>query len=161
MTKCNLGMLILSVSLCFTVAFLGQLAMPNPKTNLWFQGLIKPSFYPPDWVFGPVWSVLYLMMGVALWLVWRQKEHTSIRWPVVAFFVQLAANGAWTPLFFGLQQPALALLDIAFLWAMILWTLILFYRVSRGAGFLLLPYFLWVSFAVGLNGSLAMLNGYL
>jgi translocator protein len=118
----------------------------------WFPTLIKPSFNPPSWLFGPVWTTLYIMMAVAAWLVWLRQGS------LVLFYVQLALNFAWSLLFFGLHSPALALVDIVAMWVLILLTLLAFWKTDRRAGWLLVPYLAWVSFASVLNASIWWLN---
>jgi translocator protein len=122
------------------------------------MSLEKPAFNPPSWVFGPVWTVLYAMMAVAAWLVWREAGFGGATAALSLFFVQLALNLAWSGIFFGLRQPGWALVEIAVLWAAILATMILFFRHSTLAGWLLVPYLLWVSFASVLNAALWRLN---
>jgi tryptophan-rich sensory protein len=125
----------------------------------WYPTLVKPSFNPPAWVFGPVWTVLYITMGVAAFLVWRQGLATGgVRLALSVFAVQLALNGLWSILFFGMQSPGLALAEIVVLWLAIGATIVLFWRVTALAGALMVPYFLWVSFATLLNASIWWLN---
>ena len=122
----------------------------------WFPTLVKPSFNPPSWVFAPVWTVLYIMMGVAAWLVWRQGgDITLALW---LFFIQLAFNFLWSFLFFNLHRVDLALIDITALWISIAATLYAFWQVDMRAGLLLVPYLAWVSFASLLNASIWRLN---
>lgn len=125
----------------------------------WYRGLEKPSFNPPGAVFGPVWTVLYLIMAVAAWLVWRGRERAKVRWALCAWGGQLILNGLWSWLFFGRHEIGLALAEIVLLWIAILVTTILFWRVSRTAAVLLLPYLAWVSFATVLNAAFWRLNG--
>ena len=120
----------------------------------WYPNLVKPSFNPPPWIFGPVWTLLYIMMAVAAWLAWQ----TGARAALVLFFIQLALNCAWSFLFFGLKSPGLALIEILVLWAAIAATLVAFYRHSRAAGWLMAPYLAWVSFAAVLNAAIWRLN---
>ncbi len=124
----------------------------------WYMGLEKPAFNPPSWVFGPVWTILYAMMAVAAWLVWRASGFQGARPALAMFFVQLALNLAWSGIFFGLQAPGWALVEIIILWAAILVTMILFFRHSTVAGWLMAPYLLWVTFAAVLNGAIWWLN---
>ena len=124
----------------------------------WYAGLHKPAWNPPAWIFGPVWTILYLMMGVAAWLVWRQGGWKTHQWPLGLFLGQLVLNAIWTPLFFGLHQISLALIDIALLWLALGATLIAFGGVSRTAGLRLVPYLVWVSFAAFLNYTLWQMN---
>ncbi len=147
------------IALCFGAAFLGSI-FTTPSIPGWYAGLIKPSWTPPDWVFGPVWSVLYLMMAVAVWLVWRQYGLSKAAVPITLFMLQLALNAAWSILFFGLRLPGVAFLEIIMLWFAILATVIAFWRASPVAGYLLLPYLLWVAFAAGLNFTIWRLNAH-
>ncbi len=125
----------------------------------WYPALTKPTFNPPSWVFGPVWTLLYLMMGVAAFLVWQRGWNTDgVRVALALFAVQLAFNGLWSVLFFGMQAPGLAFVEIILLWLAIGATTVLFWRVTPTAGVMLLPYWAWVSFAAVLNGSIWMLN---
>ena len=142
------------VLLCFGAAASGAVFMPGE----WYAALKKPSWNPPGWVFGPVWTTLYTMMAVAAWLVWKRGGFTAQRRALVPFLAQLALNAAWTPLFFGLHRPGLAFAEILLLWLAIAWTIVAFWRVHRVAAGLLCPYLAWVSFAAALNGTLWRLN---
>lgn len=126
----------------------------------WYPTLVKPSFNPPNWVFAPVWSMLYVMMGVAAALVWDKIEFDKdlVKKALVLFAVQLALNGLWSFLFFGLKNPMLAGIEIILLWLMIFETYTKFSKINKIAGFLLVPYLLWVSFAMILNISIWWLN---
>lgn len=125
----------------------------------WYPTLVRPSFAPPSWVFGPVWTLLYLMMGLAAYLVWRRGAATRATRIALALFVgQLVLNGLWSVLFFGLRAPGLALIEIVVLWAAIVATLWMFWRVRRIAGVLLIPYLAWVTFATALNAGFWALN---
>jgi translocator protein len=143
--------------LCFGVAALGSMftssAMPE-----WYMSLEKPAFNPPAWVFGPVWTLLYAMMAVAAWLVWREAGFGGATVALSMFFVQLALNLAWSGIFFGLREPGWAMLEILALWSAIVATLVLFFRHSSVAGWLMTPYLLWVSFAAVLNAAIWRLN---
>jgi tryptophan-rich sensory protein len=145
------------MGVCFGAAFLGS-AITTSVVPTWYAGLVKPSWTPPNWVFGPVWSALYLMMAVAVWLVWRWGGFAKAAIPLTLFLVQLALNAAWSILFFGLRLPGLAFAEIVILWFAILVTLIMFWRLSPIAGFLLVPYILWTTFAGALNLALWQLN---
>jgi translocator protein len=123
----------------------------------WFAELAKPTWNPPSWVFGPVWTTLYILMGVAAWLVWRRGGPIA-RGALTLFVVQLVFNAAWSWLFFGLQSPGLAFLDIILLWLLIIVTTIAFWRVRMAAGVLLLPYLAWVTFATALNFAIWRMN---
>jgi tryptophan-rich sensory protein len=138
----------------FSAAAMGALFMPGE----WYAALNKPSWNPPSWLFGPVWTVLYTMMAVAAWLVWKRGGFAQQRLPLTAFLVQMVLNAAWSPLFFGAQQPALALVNILLLFAAIVWTMVEFFPVHRIATALLAPYLAWVSFATVLNATLWWMN---
>jgi translocator protein len=142
------------VLLCFAAASFGGLFLPGE----WYASLKKPSWNPPGWIFGPVWTALYTMMAVAAWLVWRQGGWGKPRKPLLIFLAQLALNAAWTPLFFGLHRPDVAFAEIVLLWLAIAATIAAFRRVSHAAAWLLAPYLAWVSFAAALNFTLWRLN---
>jgi tryptophan-rich sensory protein len=125
----------------------------------WYPSLVKPSFTPPSWVFGPVWTLLYLMMGTAAFLVWQKGwENGTVKTALALFAIQLILNGLWSVLFFGMRWPGLAFAEILLLWISIGGTIALFWRVAPVAGMLLLPYDAWVTFAVVLNGAIWLLN---
>ncbi|HVF27526.1 MAG TPA: TspO/MBR family protein [Pyrinomonadaceae bacterium] len=150
--------LIIFVAVCFAVAGLGSLST-NPSIDNWYAALAKPSWNPPNRVFGPVWAILYLMMAIAAWLVWRRKGSVAAAdVPLALFAVQLVLNALWSYLFFGLHRPDLAFAEIVLLWAAILATLLAFRRVIPLAGWLLLPYLLWVTFGAFLNFTIWRLN---
>ena len=150
--------LVLSIVICQGAGFLGSLAT-TPSIGTWYKTLAKPNFSPPNAIFAPVWITLYLMMSIALFLVWKRGAATAgVKSALVLFFVQLALNTLWSILFFGLHQPMGAFFEIIFLWVFILLTLIAFWRTSLPAGLLLVPYLLWVSFASVLNFALWRLN---
>ena len=129
------------------------------SVGTWYPELLKPAFNPPGWVFGPVWVALYLAMGVAAYLVWKiGRDAPGVSLALGVFLVQLALNWIWSFLFFGLQSPLLALIEIVALWLAIAATTVLFLRLSKPAGALLLPYLLWVSFAAVLNFEIWRLN---
>jgi benzodiazapine receptor len=125
----------------------------------WYASLAKPSWTPPNGVFGPVWTALYVMMGVAAWLVWRRAGFKAAAAALVAFLAQLVLNALWSYLFFGLHRPGVALIEIGALWVAILATVVLFWRENPRAGALMLPYLAWVGFASVLNFALWRLNG--
>lgn len=124
----------------------------------WYPTLTKPSFTPPAWVFGPVWSLLYAMMGVAAWLVWRERGLRRAAGAMILFAAQLVCSAAWSGLFFGLRSPGAALADIAALWGLLVATVAAFWRIRPAAAALLLPYLGWVSFAAILNYEFWRLN---
>ncbi|MCL5090423.1 MAG: tryptophan-rich sensory protein [Patescibacteria group bacterium] len=125
----------------------------------WYQTLTKPSFSPPNWVFGPAWTILYFLMGVAAYLVWiKGLEKKAVKTALSFFIAQLVFNFFWSILFFGLHSPMLGLIDISILWILILITIIKFYKISKTASYLLIPYLFWVTFATILNLSIFLLN---
>lgn len=142
------------LALSFGASATGALFMPGE----WYASLRKPSWNPPGWVFGPVWSALYVAMAVAAWRVWLQASSPARRRALGAFFAQLALNALWTPLFFGLHRPGVAFAEIVFLWLAIAWTIAAFRPVHRAAAWLLAPYLAWVTFAAVLNFTLWRLN---
>ena len=124
----------------------------------WFRSLLKPTWNPPNWLFGPAWTVLYIMMAVAVWMVWRCGGWRAQRGPLTLYLAQWALNALWTPLFFGLHRPGWALAEILILLPAILATLAAFWRVKRLAGALLIPYALWTGFATLLNYTIWRMN---
>jgi len=159
MTKNNLFKLVFSILICQGVGIAGAL-WTAPNVDTWYAGLTKPSFTPPAWVFGPVWTLLYLMMAVSVWLIWTKGLHApGVRKAVFLFCLQLVVNGCWSFLFFGIRSPLAGLINICLLWWLIGLTIILFYRIHKSAGMLLVPYGIWVGFALVLNFSLWQLNG--
>ncbi len=144
------------LAVCFAAAGLGVLA--GSGRSEWLDHLAKPSWNPPSWVFGPVWTTLYTMMALATFLVWRRSGQAAITLPLVIFFVQLALNAAWSPVFFGLHNIPLSVAIIILLWLAIVLATVLFWRVSLAAGLLFLPYLAWVSFATVLNIAIWRLN---
>lgn len=150
--------LVISVLLPLLVGGIaGFFTASSVKT--WFTTLNKPSFNPPSYVFAPVWTTLYIMMGIAFYLVWiKASDTTRKRKAMTVYFIQLLLNFCWSFLFFYSERPDLAFIDIVLLWISIVATLVLFYRISRPAGWLLIPYLLWVSFASALNFAIWQLN---
>ncbi|TNE49467.1 MAG: tryptophan-rich sensory protein [Deltaproteobacteria bacterium] len=124
----------------------------------WYPTLVKPAWNPPNWLFGPVWTLLFFCIAIAGWLVWRSKGFQAAALPLTIFGVQLLLNAGWSWCFFGLQNPGLAFVEILFLWASILATILTFWPISPVAGALLIPYQLWVSFAAFLNFTIWKLN---
>jgi tryptophan-rich sensory protein len=143
------------ITVCFAAAGMGSLAT-GQALIAWYPALTKPPGNPPNWVFGPVWTCLYLAMAIAAWRVWRRRGLDCRE--LVLFSVQLVLNVTWSLLFFGLRNPGAAVIDIALLWIAILVTTILFLRVDRLAGGLLLPYLAWVTFASYLNAAIWIIN---
>ena len=150
----NIIKLIISLVICQLAGVIGSFFNIN-SIPTWYATLNKPSFNPPNWVFGPVWTTLFLLMGISLYLVWT-KGFT--KQALIFFSIQLFLNILWSALFFGLRSPLSALIEIIILWAFILLTIISFYKISKIAGILLIPYILWVSFAAVLNFSIYLLN---
>ena len=124
------------------------------KPGDWYKQLDKPRWRPPDWLFAPVWTVLYVAIGLSGWLVWLEAGIAGAALPLSIYAAQLLLNAAWTPIFFGLHRPGLAVVEIVLLWAAILATIIVFYPVNAVAALLLAPYLAWVSFAAALNMSI-------
>jgi tryptophan-rich sensory protein len=154
----SVPILIGSIILCNLAGLIGTLVTAT-GTGSWYDMLVKPSFNPPSWVFGPVWTLLYILMGISLYLVlmaWRRG--VDARSPVILFGIQLGLNALWSFLFFGLRSPAAGLAGILVLLIFIIATTMTFFRVSRPAGLLLLPYLAWVSFASFLNYAIFVLN---
>lgn len=158
MNGSNLLKLIACLAVVFVAAGIGSLATTKAIPT-WYKGLAKPSFNPPAWLFGPAWTVLYLMMAVAAWLVWKQGIGAAgVKLALAVFLAQLLLNTLWSILFFGLRSPLAGLVDIVVLWLAILATIVLFFRLSVPAGVLLLPYIAWVTFAAVLNAAVFLLN---
>lgn len=150
--------LVFAVGICLLAGFVGSI-FNRESLDVWYDTLNKPSFNPPDWVFGPVWTLLYILMGISLYLVYANlKDQKKGKWAYSAFGMQLFLNMLWSMLFFGLRSPLLGFVEIILLWASIALTICLFCRISKAAAWLLLPYILWVSFAAILNISIVMLN---
>jgi translocator protein len=151
--------LVVCVLICEGAGLLGSIAT-MPQIPLWYASLVKPSFSPPSWLFGPVWTGLYFLMGVALFLVWRLGiARGGVRTAIILFAVQLALNVLWSFVFFGRQSPLGGLVVIVALWVAIVATIASFWRLSTAAAILLVPYLLWVSFAAVLNAAILRLNG--
>ncbi len=138
------------LALSYAASAMGVLFRPGE----WYLSLRKPAWTPPAWIFGPVWTTLYALMGTAAWLVWREKGWGGAALPLTLFLAQLAFNAAWSWLFFGLRRIGLALADAAALWLSILATLAAFWRVRPVAGALLIPYLAWAGFAAALNAEM-------
>ncbi len=150
--------LAISILLCNAAGFIGSVftfsAIPT-----WYAALVKPEFNPPNWIFGPVWTTLYILMGVALYIVWNKGLKSNLSKTAVTFFgVQLTLNALWSILFFGLQNTLIAFIGIVFLWFSIALSIYYFYKISKPAAYLLIPYIFWVSFAAILNYSIYLLN---
>ncbi len=149
--------LIFWTGLCLAAGWLGSLLTAS-SIPVWYQALAKPSWTPPSWLFAPVWTALFLMMGTAAWLVWRPRGWTGASWALGLFVGQLALNVAWSGLFFKLRRPGLAFMEIVALWLAIVATMWSFARHSAPAALLLAPYLAWVTFAAALNLSIWRMN---
>ena len=150
MNAASLLMLFAFGGASFAAASTGAIFRPGE----WYSRLDKPRWRPPDWLFAPVWTLLYAMIALSGWLVWREKGLADASVPLTAYAVQLVLSAAWTPIFFGLRRPGLAAIEIAILWASIVATIFFLYPVSPSAAGLLVPYLVWVSFAAALNISI-------
>lgn len=150
--------LLFWLGICFLTAWIGAQVSPGIASSEWYESLNKPSWNPPNWVFGPVWTLLYAMMGTAAWLIWNKYGFQKAKGALSAFLLQLILNGLWSQLFFGLKNPEWAFVEIFFLLFAILLTTYLFSKKNKIAAWLMLPYFLWVSFAAVLNGTIWWIN---
>jgi len=149
---------VICLALTFCAPLIASLFTRQAITD-WYVHLNKPFFTPPDWLFGPVWTVLYFLMAVSALLVWNKGlSNPSVKIALFLYLLQLVLNGLWMPFFFGLKMPLLAFCEIVLLWSAIILTILAFYRVSIAAALLLFPYIVWTSFAAVLNFSLWLLN---
>jgi len=156
---------IISIAIPLIIGFLGSF-FTSGSVNSWYTTINKPSFNPPNWIFGPVWTILFIMIGLSFYLVWikdfgkqgRKQNEKQKKRIIGVYCVQLALNFLWSVFFFGLRNPLLSFMEIIILWFFIITNIILFYRVSEKAGYLLIPYLLWVSFAAILNFAIVILN---
>jgi tryptophan-rich sensory protein len=154
----NYKKLISAIILCQLAGIIG-VVFTNPAIPTWYASLIKPSFNPPNWVFGPVWTFLYTLMGISLYRITEiDIKGPLIRKGIFLFVIQLILNSIWSILFFGLQNPLLAFGEIIILWLLIVATIYQFNKIDKSASYLLVPYLLWVSFAAILNYSIWRLN---
>ena len=154
----NILKLVVSIVICQAAGLIGYF-FARPAIPTWYADLRKPFFTPPDWLFGPVWVILYALIGIAAYRVWQKGlDQKDARYALVLFGVQLVLNALWPIIFFGLKSPLAGFVEITILAAAILWTIQRFLGVSKTAGTLLIPYFIWVSFASGLNLSIWYLN---
>lgn len=150
--------LVVWVGLCLGAGLIGSVFTVRSVGD-WYVTLSKPAWTPPSWLFGPVWSALYVLMGIAAWFVWQQPGARTRTVALVVFALQLALNAAWSAIFFGLRMPGWAFAEIVVLWTAILWAVLAFLRVSPMAACLLVPYLAWVSFASLLNFAIWRMNG--
>lgn len=156
--KINYKRLIISLVLPQLAGMIGSLftisAIPT-----WYAGLTKPALNPPGWIFAPVWTALYALMGIAAFIIWKKGlNRKDVKIALGIFIGQLALNTLWSIIFFGFHSPGWAFVDIILLWLAIVWTMVVFYKISKPAAYLLLPYILWVSFASYLNFMIWILN---
>jgi benzodiazapine receptor len=155
----KIARIILVVTTCMVIGYLSG-TVTRESITTWYPTLVKPIFNPPNWIFAPVWTLLYAMMGVAGGIIWNHLETNKeqVKKAFTFFIIQLALNALWSYLFFGLHNPLLALLEIIILWLMIFETYVQFKSINKLAGWLLIPYLAWVSFATVLNASIWWLN---
>ncbi len=166
----NTFKLIIAIVVSELAGIIGS-GFTTPSIAGWYAGIVKPALNPPAWVFGPVWTTLFALMGIAAFLVWKKgldrkdvhpvrysKQSNGVKIALGIFLGQLVLNTLWSIIFFGLHSPGGALIEIVFLWLAILATIIAFYKISKPAAWLLVPYILWVSFAMYLNYSIWVLN---
>ena len=149
----------IALIVCLLVGYSASV-VTRPSVESWYPTLIKPFFNPPNWIFMPMWTLLYILMAVAAGLVWDKikEQNEEVKKALAFFLIQLTLNAIWSYLFFGLKNPMLALIEIALLWLMIYETYLKFIKINKTAGYLLIPYLLWVSFAAILNASIWWLN---
>ena len=153
----SVGVLACFVAICLAVGAIGGW-VTRPALDAWYPALAKPWFTPPDWVFAPVWTALYVAMGAAAWLAWRSPERIRVQDALYLFAIQLGLNLGWSLLFFGTRAIGLALADILALWLAIAATTRAFWHLDRRSGLLMLPYLAWVSYAALLNGAIWWMN---
>jgi benzodiazapine receptor len=152
------GRLVISIVACLCAGVIGSI-FTRQAIPTWYAALAKPSFSPPDWLFAPVWTLLYILMGIAAFLVWRKgTQNRPVKIALIVFLVQLILNILWSVVFFGLESPLSGLIVIVVLWVALLVTVLRFFKISRVASILLWPYLLWVTFAAVLNASIWLLN---
>ena len=154
----NFFKLVISILICQSAGIIGSIFTAN-SIPTWYAELAKPKFNPPNWIFAPVWTTLFVLMGIAAFLVWSKGlGRRDVKMALGIFVTQLVLNTLWSIIFFGLQNPGLAFIEILLLWLVILATIMAFYKISKPAAWLLAPYILWVSFAVYLNYSIWQLS---
>lgn len=149
----------IALLVCLAVGYSAS-TVTRPSVETWYPTLIKPIFNPPNWIFMPMWTLLYILMAVAAGLVWDKikEQNEAVKKALLFFIIQLTLNAIWSYLFFGLKNPLLALIEIALLWLMIYETYLKFTKINKTAGYLLIPYLAWVAFAGILNASIWWLN---
>jgi len=151
--------IVIALIICLMVGYSASI-VTRPSVETWYPTIIKPSFNPPNWIFMPVWTLLYILMAVAAGLVWDKikEQNQEVKVALGFFLIQLTLNAIWSYIFFGLKNPMLALIEIALLWLMIYETYLKFTKINKTAGYLLIPYMAWVAFAGILNASIWWLN---
>ncbi|MBP1225795.1 TspO/MBR family protein [Flavobacterium sp. 1355] len=149
----------IALIVCLMVGYSASV-VTRPSVESWYPTLIKPIFNPPNWIFMPMWTLLYILMAVAAGLVWDKikEQNAEVKKALAFFLIQLTLNAIWSYLFFGLKNPMLALIEITLLWLMIYETYLKFVKINKIAGYLLIPYLAWVAFAAVLNASIWWLN---
>ncbi len=149
----------IALIVCLVVGYSASI-VTRPSVESWYPTLTKPIFNPPNWIFMPMWTLLYILMAVAAGLVWDKikEQNEAVKKALAFFLIQLTLNAVWSYLFFGLKNPMLALIEIALLWLMIYETYLKFIKINKIAGYLLIPYLAWVGFAAILNASIWWLN---
>lgn len=156
--KIDFVKLFVSIAVVLLIGFASSFFTAG-SIDSWYKNIEKPAFNPPNWIFGPVWTILYIMIGLSFYLVWTSDAKSNLKNKAyIIFAVQLALNFIWTLLFFGNQMIFGAFAEIIFLWVAILLNILAFYRISKLSGILMIPYLLWVSFAALLNYSIGILN---
>ncbi|MDP3993571.1 MAG: TspO/MBR family protein [bacterium] len=159
----NFFKFVIAIGVSLSAGAIGSV-FTAPSIAGWYAGLVRPALNPPAWVFGPVWTTLFALMGVSAWLIWKRLDSRlrgndkRIKIALGIFLGQLVLNTLWSIIFFGLNSPGGALIEIVFLWLAILATIVAFYKISKPAAWLLVPYILWVSFAMYLNYAIWTLN---
>lgn len=158
MDRKDITKLIVSIAVCEAAGIIGSIFTVSSIPN-WYASLAKPDLAPPNWVFGPVWTTLYLLMGISLYLIWKHGwENKNVKIAVYVFSVQLVLNILWSVLFFGFQNPLLGMIGIILLWIAIAVNIYFFYKVDKNSAYLLVPYIVWVSIASYLNYAILVLN---
>ena len=150
--------LLVTIIVCELAGIIGT-PFTSSEIPTWYAGLVKPALNPPSWIFGPVWTILYILMGIAVFLVWKKGfSRPDVKKAVKVFALQLILNATWSIVFFGLHSPLWAFVIVVAMWLAIIWTMVVFYKISKPAMWLLVPYIVWVTFASYLNYSIVVLN---
>lgn len=157
MSKSNSAKLILSIAFPLVLGAIAGM-FTSQAVPEWYSTLNRPSFNPPNWIFGPVWTTLYILMGISFFIVWKQEASKMRNLAIIVFLLQMLLNFAWSFIFFYFNMIGVALVEILLLWASIIMMLVLFYKIKPIAAWINIPYLLWVSFATVLNASYFFLN---